>query len=88
MKIYVLMPLYSSTLVRIKERNYLIEKSKLTPDYSEYFGAENEYYVDLTAKKYEISYWRSARYSGQNTWTWHYSAFDPCDVIKKKANKS
>lgn len=87
MKFYVLMPLYSSKGARIKERNHTVIRSYLTPDYSEYFGVENEYYVDLTAKKYEISYWRSSRYSSQNTWTWHYSAFDPCDVIKKRATK-
>lgn len=85
MKIYVLIPLYSCKVAKIKERDYSIKRSTLTPDYSRRFGVENEYYIDVTAKKYEISGGRNSKYNGSG-W-WYYSAFDPCSVIKKKITK-
>ncbi len=87
MKIYVLIPLSHSTLVKIKERNYRIMRSSLARDYSRHFGVKNEYYVDLATrtKEYNISGGRNAQYNGGN-W-WYYSAFDPYNVIKKKEVK-
>ena len=82
MKIYVLIPLYHSTFVKIKERNYSIPRSELTRDYSEHFGIQNEYYIDLAHQVYEVSGRRDAKY-GCNGNVWHYSALNPHDVIKK-----
>lgn len=86
MKIYVLIPLYSSVCAKVKERDYRIKRSVLTPDYSKRFGAENEYYIDLTSKAYEISGRKGAKYECKGS-TWYYSALNPCDVIKKRTKK-
>lgn len=86
MKIYVLIPLYRSTFVKVKERNYSIPRSELTPDYSKHFGVKNEYYLDLAHQVYEVSGRKDAKYE-RNGNVWHYSALNPCDVIKKRATK-
>ena len=82
MKIYVLIPLYSSVCVKVKERDYRILRSVLTPDYSRCFGTENEYYIDTTNTSYEVSGRRDAKY-GDGHRTWYYRALKPNDVIKK-----
>lgn len=86
MKFYVLIPLSRSVCVKVKERDYRIMRSELTPDYSRHFGTENEYYLDLTSKIYEVSGRRDTKY-GDGHCTWYYSALNPCDVIKKFRRK-
>lgn len=86
MKIYVLIPLYNTKFTKIKEREYRIRRSTLTPDYSMRFGVRNEYYVDLAYKEQTISGQRGASYE-DGKGSWYYCAFDPVNVIKKREIK-
>ena len=85
MKIYVLIPLHKIKNVKIKERDYGAARVALTSDYSEYFGKENEYYIDWTLRVNEAMGWKTVSYCGCNTW--YYTALNPHDVIKKKEIK-
>lgn len=86
MKIYVLMPLGKIKDVKIKERDHGAARVMLTPDYSERFGKENEYYIDWASRVEKVRGWRTISYKNSSS-TWWYTALNPQDVIKKKTVK-
>lgn len=82
MKIYVLIPLHKIKNVKIKERDHCAARVALTSDYSEYFGKENEYYIDWELRVNKAMGWKTVSYCDCRTW--YYTALNPHDVIKKK----
>ena len=86
MQIYVLMPVDKIKNVNIKERSHCAARIRMTSDYSEYFGTQNEYYIDWESRVEKVRGWRTSSYKyGRNSW--FYTALNPQDVIKKKIIK-
>lgn len=89
MKIYILIPICDPKPVKIEERAKYITKCALTDDYSEHFGTDNEYYIDLASQAYSISSWKRISYKyGRSSSTWYYNALNPVDIIKREMIKS
>lgn len=86
MKIYVLIPLGKIRNAKIKERDHDAARVMLTPDYSERFGKENEYYIDWESRVDEARGWKPISYK-EGYSTWWYTALNPRDVIKKRTRR-
>ena len=85
MQIYMLIPIGYCHRVKIKEREGQVFQSILEPDYSKYFGTENEYYIDPFSQQYDVSGIRDANcISGRRH---HYTALDPHGVIRLKKRR-
>ena len=87
MKAYILIPLHKIRNVSIKEQNRGAARVALTPDYSECFGNENEYYIDWESRVEKAGGFRTAKYKYDYCKSWYYTALNPQDIIKKKIIK-
>ena len=86
MQIYVLMPIGKIKNVNIKEQSHCAARIRLTSDYSECFGTQNEYYINWESRVNKVAGWRNASYTCGRS-NWFYTALNPQDVIKKKIMK-